>query len=91
VRRRLPAKTRELKDLMDRLDLHTVCEVRPAPTSVNAGTAVRRAFMILGNVCATLWVLRGAEGDPARVDYDEPRRVAEAAALMGLRHAVVPA
>jgi lipoic acid synthetase len=46
--------------------------------------------MILGNVCTRRCGFCAVQkGAPLEVDYDEPRRVAEAAAAMGLRYAVV--
>ncbi len=81
---------RQLKSLIERLELHTVCESAACPNvgeCWNHGTAT---FMILGNVCTRRCgfcaVLKGA---PLEVDYDEPRRVAEAVAAMGLRFAVI--
>src|SRR6185503_15889656 len=47
-------------------------------------------FMILGNVCTRRCGFCAVQkGAPLEVDYDEPRRVAEAVAAMGLRFAVV--
>jgi lipoic acid synthetase len=46
--------------------------------------------MILGNVCTRRCGFCAVQkGAPLEVDYDEPRRVAEAVAAMGLRFAVV--
>ena len=46
--------------------------------------------MILGNVCTRRCGFCAVQkGAPLEVDYDEPRRVAEACAAMGLRYAVV--
>ena len=53
----------------------------------NRGTAT---FMILGNVCTRRCGFCAVQkGAPLEVDYDEPRRVAEAVAMMGLRYAVI--
>jgi len=80
-----------LKDLMQELDLHTVCEEAHCPNvgeCWNRGTAT---FMILGDVCTRACgfcaVKTGLPGRPP--DPEEPRRVAEAVARMGLRHAVI--
>ena len=80
-----------LRGLMRDLGLHTVCEEARCPNvgeCWNRGTAT---FMILGDVCtracgfcAVKTGLPGLPPDPA-----EPRRVAEAVARMGLRHAVI--
>jgi lipoic acid synthetase len=79
-----------LKSLIERLDLHTVCESAACPNvgeCWNHGTAT---FMILGNVCTRRCGFCAVrKGAPLEVDYDEPRRVAEAVAAMGLRFAVI--
>jgi lipoic acid synthetase len=81
---------RELKELMDRLGLHTVCESAACPNVGECWNRRTATFMILGNVCTRRCGFCAVQkGIPLEVDYDEPRRVAEAASLMGLRHAVV--
>jgi lipoic acid synthetase len=81
---------RLLKSLIERLELHTVCESAACPNvgeCWNHGTAT---FMILGNVCTRRCGFCAVrKGAPLEVDYDEPRRVAEAVAAMGLRFAVI--
>jgi len=81
---------RELKDLITRLGLHTVCESAACPNigdCWNRGTAT---FMILGNVCTRRCGFCAVQkGAPMEIDWDEPRRVADASAAMGLRYAVV--
>ena len=81
---------RRLKGLMDRLQLHTVCESAACPNAGecwNHGTAT---FMILGNVCTRRCGFCAVQkGAPLPVDYDEPNRVAEAVASLGLKFAVV--
>jgi lipoyl synthase len=81
---------RELKDLVTRLELHTVCESAACP-NVGEGWNRRTAtFMILGNVCTRRCGFCAVQkGPPLPVDYDEPRRVAEACATLGLRYAVI--
>jgi lipoic acid synthetase len=80
-----------LRGLMRDLGLHTVCEEARCPNvgdCWNRGTAT---FMILGDVCTRACgfcaVKTGLPGLPP--DPEEPRRVAEAVARMGLRHAVI--
>ncbi len=79
-----------LKALITRLGLHTVCESAACPNvgeCWNHGTAT---FMILGNVCTRRCGFCAVQkGAPLAVDYDEPRRVAEAVETMGLKYAVV--
>jgi lipoic acid synthetase len=81
---------RELKSLIDRLQLHTVCESAACPNIGDCWNRRTATFMILGNVCTRRCGFCAVQkGAPLEVDYDEPRRVAEAAAAMGLRYAVI--
>jgi lipoic acid synthetase len=81
---------RELKDLIRRLRLHTVCESAACPNVGECWNRRTATFMILGNVCTRrCGFCAVAKGAPLPVDYDEPRRVAEAVSAMGLRFAVV--
>jgi lipoic acid synthetase len=81
---------RELKDLIGRLRLHTVCESAACPNLGECWNRRTATFMILGNVCTRrCGFCAVSKGAPLPVDYDEPRRVAEAVAVMGLRFAVV--
>jgi lipoic acid synthetase len=79
-----------LKDLIGRLRLHTVCESARCPNVGECWNHRTATFMILGNVCTRRCGFCAVEkGAPLPVDYDEPQRVAEAVAAMGLRFAVV--
>ena len=81
---------RELKGLIERLGLHTVCESAACPNVGECWNHRTATFMILGNVCTRRCGFCAVQkGAPLEVDYDEPRRVAEAVAAMGLRFAVV--
>jgi lipoic acid synthetase len=81
---------RELKDLITRLQLHTVCESAACPNVGECWNRRTATFMILGNVCTRRCGFCAVQkGAPLAVDYDEPRRVAEACAKLGLRYAVV--
>ena len=81
---------RDLKGLIDRLRLHTVCESAACPNVGECWNHRTATFMILGNVCTRRCGFCAVEkGAPLPVDYDEPRRVAEAVEAMGLRFAVV--
>lgn len=81
---------RELKSLIDSMGLHTVCESAACPNIGDCWNRRTATFMILGNVCTRRCGFCAVQkGAPLEVDYDEPRRVAEAAAAMGLRYAVV--
>lgn len=79
-----------LKRLVADLRLHTVCESAACPNVGDCWNRLSATFMILGNVCTRRCGFCAVQkGPPAQVDYDEPRRVADAVAAMGLRHAVV--
>lgn len=81
---------RELKALITDLKLHTVCESAACPNVGECWNRRTATFMILGNVCTRRCGFCAVQkGGPLPVDYDEPRRVAEAVAALGLRYAVV--
>lgn len=81
---------RELKELVTRLNLHTVCESAACPNVGECWNRRTATFMILGNVCTRRCGFCAVQkGAPLTVDYDEPRRVAEACAALGLRYAVI--
>ena len=81
---------RELKDLVTRLKLHTVCESAACPNVGECWNRKTATFMILGNVCTRrCGFCAVSKGAPLTVDYDEPRRVAEACATLGLKYAVI--
>ena len=80
----------QLKSLIDRHKLHTVCEEARCPNMGecwNAGTAT---FMILGDICTRSCGFCAVKtGRPTTLDWEEPRRVANAIRLMGVKHAVI--
>ena len=80
----------DLKELITRLQLHTVCESAACPNVGECWNHRTATFMILGNVCTRRCGFCAVQkGPPRPVDIDEPRRVAEAVAAMGLRFAVI--
>jgi lipoic acid synthetase len=80
-----------IRALMRGLALNTVCEEAHCPNLGECWSRGTATFMILGDVCTRACgfcaVRTGLPGRPP--DPDEPRRVADAVARMGLRHAVV--
>jgi lipoic acid synthetase len=80
-----------LLGLVRGLDLHTVCEEAHCPNLGECWSRGTATFMILGEVCTRACGFCAVRtGLPERPpDPDEPRRVADAVARMGLRHAVV--
>ncbi|MGZ3583868.1 MAG: lipoyl synthase [Ktedonobacterales bacterium] len=80
----------ELKRLMRTKALHTVCEEARCPNIGECWSHRTATFMILGSVCTrSCGFCAVATGRPMALDWEEPRRVAEAVAQMGLRHVVV--
>ena len=81
---------RQLKQLVETLQLHTVCESAACPNIGDCWNRRTATFMILGNVCTRRCGFCAVQkGAPLAVDYDEPRRVAEACAALGLKFAVI--
>ena len=81
---------RNLKHLVETLRLHTVCESAACPNVGDCWNRRTATFMILGNVCTRRCGFCAVQkGAPLPVDYDEPRRVAEACAALGLKFAVI--
>ena len=70
--------------------MHTVCESAACPNVGECWNRRTATFMILGNVCTRRCGFCAVQkGAPLEVDYDEPRRVAEACEILGLKYAVV--
>jgi lipoic acid synthetase len=80
----------ELKKLARTLGLHTVCESAQCPNIGECWNHKTATFMLLGNLCTRRCGFCAVpKGRPEPLDWDEPRRVAEAVATLGLKHAVV--
>ncbi|MCH7975996.1 MAG: lipoyl synthase, partial [Bacteroidetes bacterium] len=72
--------------------LHPVCQTARCPNLGRCWTAGTATFMILGDVCTrscSFCAVQTGRPTDKDLDWDEPRRVAEAARLMGLKHVVV--
>jgi lipoic acid synthetase len=79
-----------LKSMMREMGLHTVCEEAHCPNVGECWEHGAATFMILGNVCTRNCAYCAvAHGRPPVFDPSEPMKVAEAAAKMTLRHAVI--
>ena len=79
-----------LKHLMRELDLHSVCEEAHCPNVGECWEHGTATFMILGDVCTRNCAYCAvAHGRPPEYDIEEPERVAQAIAEMGLQHAVI--
>jgi len=81
---------RDLRGLVERLRLHTVCESARCPNIGDCWERRTATFMILGDVCTRSCGFCAIKtGRPDALDLEEPARVAEAVASLGLRHAVI--
>ena len=80
----------DLKRLMRSKALHTVCEEARCPNIGECWGHRTATFMILGSVCTrSCGFCAVATGRPMALDWEEPRRVAEAVQQMDLRHVVI--
>jgi lipoic acid synthetase len=78
------------RDIMRGLKLTTVCEEAACPNIGECWSKRHATFMIMGEVCTRACAFCNvATGKPAHLDPDEPRRVGEALAKLGLEHVVV--
>jgi lipoic acid synthetase len=83
-------KYRELHDLIEREQLHTVCQEAACPNIGECWQRGTATFMILGDVCTRRCGFCNVKtGTPTWNDPLEPARVARSVARMGLRHAVI--
>ncbi len=80
----------QVRKLVDKHKLHTICESGNCPNMGECWGAGTATFMILGNVCTRSCTFCAvATGRPPEYDEDEPRRVAEAIHNMQVKHAVI--
>ncbi len=90
VRLPMGPQVEELRRLMRSKSLHTVCEEAHCPNMGECWGAGTATFMILGDTCTRSCGFCAVKtGRPMELDLEEPARVGEAVARMGLRHAVV--
>ena len=83
---------REVQQAIEEHNLHTVCASARCPNMGECWTAGTATFMVLGDVCTrscSFCAVHTGRPEQTELDWDEPRRVAEAAQRMGLRHVVV--
>ncbi len=79
-----------VRRVMRDLGLHTVCEEAHCPNVGECWDHRAATFMILGDLCTRNCAYCAvAHGTPLPADIEEPRRLAEAAAAMGLKYLVV--
>ena len=81
---------KELKQLVQSQNLHTVCEEARCPNIFDCWSRRTATFMILGDVCTRACRFCAVtSGRPLELDLGEPLRVAESVAKLNLRHAVI--
>ncbi|MCB0705995.1 MAG: lipoyl synthase [Saprospiraceae bacterium] len=81
---------KKVRTLVDEYQLHTICQSGNCPNMGECWGAGTATFMILGNTCTRSCSFCAVKtGRPPEYDEDEPRRVAEAIKLMGVKHAVI--
>jgi lipoic acid synthetase len=76
--------------LLSELKLETVCDNAKCPNRMECYSQKTATFMIMGNVCTRpCGFCAVSRGRPGALEADEPARVAEAAARLGLKHVVI--
>ncbi|MEW6543581.1 MAG: lipoyl synthase [Nitrospirota bacterium] len=81
---------RDIRRIMDSLELHTICEEARCPNIWECWNNRTATFLILGDICTRrCHYCSVTTGRPTELDRSEPLRVAEAVQALGLRHAVI--
>ena len=79
-----------LKELMQRKELHTVCEEANCPNMGECWGSGTATFLVLGDICTRRCGFCDVKrGIPLPLDEEEPERVAQAVKAMELKHAVI--
>jgi lipoic acid synthetase len=90
TRAKMGPEYRELQSLVKREGLHTVCQEAGCPNIFECWEDREATFLIGGEQCTRRCDFCQIDtGKPAELDRDEPRRVAESVAAMGLRYSTV--
>ena len=92
LRVKLPVgkKYTELRGLVDKYKLNTICTSGSCPNMGECWTEGTATFMILGNICTRSCGFCGVKtGRPETVDWEEPEKVARSIKLMKIKHAVI--
>lgn len=92
IRVKLPTgkKYTQLRGLVDKYDLHTICTSGSCPNMGECWGEGTATFMILGNICTRSCGFCGVKtGRPESVDWAEPEKVARSIKIMGIKHAVL--
>lgn len=92
LRVKLPVgkKYTELRGVVDKYKLNTICTSGSCPNMGECWTEGTATFMILGNICTRSCGFCGVKtGRPENVDWEEPEKVARSIKLMKIKHAVI--
>jgi lipoic acid synthetase len=92
LRVKLPTgkKYTQLRGLVDKYNLHTICTSGSCPNMGECWGEGTATFMILGNICTRSCGFCGVKtGRPEQVDWEEPEKVARSIKIMGIKHAVI--
>lgn len=92
LRVKLPTgkKYTQLRGLVDKYDLHTICTSGSCPNMGECWGEGTATFMILGNICTRSCGFCGVKtGRPETVDWAEPEKVARSIKIMNIKHAVL--
>lgn len=92
LRVKLPTgkKYTELRGLVDKYNLHTICTSGSCPNMGECWGEGTATFMILGNVCTRSCGFCGVKtGRPDTIDWEEPEKVARSIKIMKIKHAVL--
>lgn len=92
IRVKLPTgkNYRELRTLVDKYKLNTICQSGSCPNMGECWGEGTATFMILGNICTRSCGFCGVKtGRPLDVNWDEPEKVARSIKLMKIKHAVL--
>ena len=92
LRVKLPVgkKYTELRNVVDKYKLNTICTSGSCPNMGECWTEGTATFMILGNICTRSCGFCGVKtGRPETVDWEEPEKVARSIKLMNIKHAVI--
>ena len=92
LRVKLPTgkKYTELRGLVDKYELHTICTSGSCPNMGECWGEGTATFMILGNICTRSCKFCGVKtGRPDPVDWEEPEKVAKSIQIMKIKHAVL--
>ena len=92
IRVKLPTgkKYTELRNVVDKYNLHTICTSGSCPNMGECWGEGTATFMILGNICTRSCGFCGVKtGRPESLDWEEPEKVARSIKLMNISHAVL--